>query len=314
MRKLIEDIFFFGAIIYMVKWIYEPSGTYEPVIALFLAAPAVIERVFGKAKFSENDSEEKHPLNIITPAITLTQSTSKATNELPRYTWTSASSFFAERFSSAFPGIRKTVWFEGQDAVERISQLLRPPLTFKTTDNSEISPIWWFGRGNLQVQDFRLLDIRTVLINCDEHKISKLAAVYSTSYKRLYVYVETEPMQPTGLYPKSTEYLTLAESEHNIYAEEYALVDGKQKISRAEYDDGHAFISGKLTEIYKQSELRVRHLTPYNFLICAHNSPINNSDFDQDLEMLLDKTLQDASNFQQLEEKIKNLPHRGENQ
>lgn len=314
MRRWIEGALLLGGIYYILKWAYDPEGPYEPIIALFAIAIAVLDFLFGKKNPNENYSEDQSTLLNIVHAETPAPKIPAVAIELPRYTWTSSSSFFAERFSSSFPGIRKTTWFEGQEAVERITQLLRPHLTFKTTKDSEVSPIWWFGRGNLQIQNFKLLDIRTVLINCDEHKISRLAAVYSTSYKRLYVYVETEPMQPTGLYPKTIEYLALAESEHSVYAEEYALVDGKHKINRAEYDDGHAIINGKLTEIYKQSELRVRHLTPYNFLICAHNSSINNSDFDHDLKILLDEILQDASKFQQLEEKIKNLPNRREDQ
>lgn len=227
---------------------------------------------------------------------------------MPTYTWASTSAFFAERFGSAFPGIRTTTWFNGQEAVERLALLLKHPRTFKNKDRGETSPIWWFGRGNLQIETFRQLDLLTVLINWDEYKVSRIAAVYSTSYRRLWVYVETEPMAPTGLYPNTPRYLEEAKKEGRIYAEEYAIFNDQYKITRAEYDDGHASIGGKITEISGKSELRIRHLTPYNFVICPHDSPINNMNFDQDLERLLDQTLLNPSSFEKLAKCVENLP------
>lgn len=73
--------------------------------------------------------------------------------------------------------------------------------------------------------------------------------------------------------------------------EEYGLVSGKTFITRAEYDDGAAVIDGRLTQVCDRSELRVRYTTPYNFLIAANGSPINNSRFDKVLVDLLNKAL-----------------------
>lgn len=53
------------------------------------------------------------------------------------------------------------------------------------------------------------------------------------------------------------------------YTEEYGLI-GKKIISRQEHDDGAAIINGKIVDA-SNSELRLRHLTPYNFIIAASN-------------------------------------------
>ena len=229
-------------------------------------------------------------------------------DSLPPYTWTSTSAFFYERFGGAFPGIRSTTWFNGQEAVERLALLLKSPLTFKNSDFGETSPIWWFGRGNLQIEEFRQVDARTVIINFDEYRISRMAAVYSTSYRRLWVYVETEPMSPIGLYPNTQRNLEQASVKGEPYAEEYAIFASQHKITRAEYDDGSAKIGGKIVSTIGDSELRVRHLTPYNFVICSHDSPINNMQFDDDLRQFLDQALVDPSIFQKYADLISRLP------
>lgn len=311
MRRLIEGVLLFVCLIWAVKWALNPAGPYEPFIVLAGIAIAGIDFLFRR-------STKAPPLNVVPteqlestehqPAVELVATTP----ELPPYLWSSAAEFFAERFGSAFPGVRETTWFNGQEAVERLAHLLKPPLTYKTSDNGERHPIWWFGRGNLQIHFFKQLDGKTVLINCEEYKISRIAAVYSSSYKRLWAYVETEPMLATGLYPNTPQYLAKAQQEGKIYTEEYAIYAGKYKITRAEYDDGHAVISGKLTETSRDCKLRVRQLTPYNFVICPHDSPINSVHFDQEHESLLDDALKDPNGFQVLEARVRELPLRGD--
>ena len=62
-------------------------------------------------------------------------------------------------------------------------------------------------------------------------------------------------------------------------------------VTRAEHDDGAAYIDGQLVDIRQRNELRVRFLTPYNFIIAAHDSPINNQDFDARIVELLNALL-----------------------
>ena len=62
-------------------------------------------------------------------------------------------------------------------------------------------------------------------------------------------------------------------------------------IKRAEYDDGAAMIDGKPTDT-RGAKLRVRYITPYNFVICGHRHVLNNEpDVDMQTTKLLDEIL-----------------------
>jgi hypothetical protein len=50
-------------------------------------------------------------------------------------------------------------------------------------------------------------------------------------------------------------------------------------------------IDGKLIDISGRAQLRVRYTTPYNFVVAANGSPINNSRFDKRLVELMDAAL-----------------------
>lgn len=307
MRRKIEGVVLLGSALLAFKWIMDPSGPYEPFLAFIGAAWASLDFFFGKREDAPSNAPSRFEDVPAQSNSTLT-TTKPGTPALPPFTWNSTSDFFADRFANAFPGLRTITWFNGQEAVDRLALLLQSPLTFKSKDYGETSPIWWFGRGNLQVEKFQRIDARTVLINFDEYKVSRLAAIYSTSYRRLWVYVETESMAPTGLYPKTPQNLEAARAKSGTYAEEYAIFDGQHKVTRAEYDDGHANIGGKITPIAGNSELRVRQLRPYNFVLCSHDSPINNINFDSELEAFLDEMLLNPSVFDKYSNLISKLP------
>ena len=59
-----------------------------------------------------------------------------------------------------------------------------------------------------------------------------------------------------------------------------------------EYDDDAAVIDGKVVDLEHKAKLRNRYLTPYNFIICAHFNPINNSKYDSYMRQLLDGILE----------------------
>jgi hypothetical protein len=307
MRKVIKLIALAVAVALAIKWSFNPAGPYEPFLALITTSLVLWDFLSP----NKGDVEPLPRLHQVAPKdvdVVPTAILKSNPSALPRYTWNSTSDFFQERFSSAFPGIRKTSWFSGQEGLERVLTLLKPPLTFKTVDSGEVNPIWWFGRGNLQITNCKQVDVRTLVINVDEYKVSRVAAIYSSSYRRIWVYLETEALLPTGLYAHSQSSLEIAKAKGETYAEEYGIYKGMHKVTRAEYDDGHAMVNGKIEHISGECELRVRHLTPYNLVICAHESPINNSEFDQTLEQLLDSVLRDPASFGALEENISRLP------
>lgn len=296
-----------GSTLLALKWIMDPSGPYEPFLAFIGAAWASLDFFFGKREGTPSNASDRLE-DLPAESNTTINTTKPGARTRPLFTWNSTSDFFADRFANAFPGLRSIAWFNGQEAVDRLALLLQSPLTFKSKDYGETSPIWWFGRGNLQVEKFKRIDARTVLINYDEYKVSRLAAIYSSSYRRLWVYVETEPMAPTGLYPNIPQHIEAARANCETYSEEYAIFDGQHKVTRAEYDDGHANIGGKITSIAGNSELRVRQLRPYNFVLCSHDSPINNINFDSELEAFLDEMLLNPSIFEKYSNLISKLP------
>lgn len=58
-------------------------------------------------------------------------------------------------------------------------------------------------------------------------------------------------------------------------------------ITRAEYDDGAAIINGKVVDIERKAKVRIRYLTPYNFIICAKWNPLNQTKLDGRVEGIL---------------------------
>lgn len=58
-------------------------------------------------------------------------------------------------------------------------------------------------------------------------------------------------------------------------------------ITGAEYDDGAAVIDGKVIDIGHQARIRIRYLTPYNFIICAKWNPLNETKHDSKVQEIL---------------------------
>jgi len=221
----------------------------------------------------------------------------------------SSATLFDYRFGLAFPGLRETKWFEGEEAVRRLSKLLETPLEFENSRNGLSAPIWWWRNGNLGISKFKILSKNEVLINVKELKIKKIAAVYSQTYYRTFVYVETEPMNVIGIYKDHNEAWKKNMIEYVGYAsEEYGLFKGKNKVTRDEYDDNAAVINKKLVELGNDVELRVRYVSPYNFIIAPHASPINNHNFDTDLSNHLGLMLEEKATIEELIVKVKALP------
>lgn len=218
-----------------------------------------------------------------------------------------SAAFFAQRFAEAFPGVRQIKWYDHAEAVKRLKVLLRDPLVFKN-DHGYTTPIWWWRDGNLQIPSFRILSKNTVLLDTKELQIKRIAAVPSSDYYRAFVYIEAAPMKPCGLYEWDEEKIQKWVSDHGYAWEEYGLYKGKHHVNRAEYDDNAAIISGKLVKLDGDVELRERYITPYNFVIASHLSPINNMIFDSKLCDLLDGMLAGDTDIIELKEEVRRLP------
>ena len=216
----------------------------------------------------------------------------------------SSSEFFARRFARAFPGVRKIQWYDDKAAIRtRLQRLMEAPLTFKNA-----TPIWWWRDGNLHVESFTLQPNGLYLMGVVELDIRRIAAAPGRAYWQHFVYVETGGLPPSGAYKPNPEGSKSTFDTFGYDYEEYGLVDGQHVVTRGEYDDGGAEIDGELQDIHRRAELRVRHLTPYNFLISANDSPINNPAFDQTLEEGLNRILQTGNGLEELAAEIWRLP------
>ncbi|BDA66249.1 hypothetical protein CAL7716_004150 [Calothrix sp. PCC 7716] len=216
--------------------------------------------------------------------------------------------FFARRFAKAFPGIRGIKLFNSSsESQQRIATLLATPIIF-----NNYCPIWWWrGFQNMHIDYFESLDDDTFLLGkTDEIRINRIAAFNSGIDYQCFVYVEAKAMQATGLYSYRTrEFITDTQQKMGFCREEFGIYDNQHLITRYEYDDGYCIINNKLTDMERnKTKLRVRYLTPYNFIIAPHDSPINNYNFDVTFEKIMNEMLQGRSSIETLTEAILKLP------
>lgn len=190
---------------------------------------------------------------------------------------------FAERFGDAFPGVRGIKWFDDQDSIrQRLERLFADPLEY-----DDGTPIWWTrGPSNLQITSYAE-EGDHILLNGDEMKVARVAAVNQASYKYDFVYFELAPLAPIGIYPNTAERIQEVEKGTDYfpyYWEEYGLVDGKHLVTRAEADDGSAVIDGKLQSLRGRLDIRGRYVTPYNFIVAAAGAPLMSTKYDRQLQ------------------------------
>lgn len=214
---------------------------------------------------------------------------------------------FSDRFSLAFPGLRGVAWFDDSNIIaKRLKVLLRQPLCFE----GEHVAWWWRGPSKLQIESFDHLEGSHFLMNVEEINIRRIAAVGPDSYYQKFVYVETDPDEPTGLYPNQSAVISRLVEDRGYANEEYGLVDDKFPVSREEYDDGATIVDDDPIDISSRCKLRVRHITPYNFVIAPNQSPINNHQFDERLYEYLNSMLRGDDVFDEMCQAISCLPRK----
>jgi predicted nucleotide-binding protein len=221
--------------------------------------------------------------------------------------------FHEDRFCKAFPGVRGvSKMLDAKVAVERLRILLRRPLEWLSKQHEGVrdAPIWWWrGFQNNPIKMFDMIRDNLVLRDEDELQIQSVVAVNAGAYWQSFVYVEASATEPSGVYEYEANYIDNRFSAEGPVHEEYGEWRGR-KITRAEYDDGAAVIDG-VPQRTADAELRVRYLTPYNFLIAAQDSPINNKAFDLRSEQLMNGILRRTVSIEELVSAILKLPKRG---
>ncbi|MBS5525226.1 MAG: hypothetical protein KHX48_06485 [Alistipes sp.] len=213
--------------------------------------------------------------------------------------------FFSQRLAYAFPGVRNVKWFtKTKDIKFHLSRLLHTPLKFITNEGrSQFTPIWWFRSGSsVAINNFRHISGRLFLVENEEWLISKIAVFQDSSvYYKEYLYVEIEAQNPTSLGQVSTDNLQLGATE------EYGILNWKHlfniKMTRHEYDDGEG--CKRWGTIFNgQTQLRIRYLTKYNFLICANGSSYNCNEFDLMSRYYMDGLLDGTISFEEFHESL----------
>lgn len=236
-----------------------------------------------------NQSNEEEQSKFDTKEI---QSNLENTNKSESVVTKAATVFFYERICDSFPGVETLKWFEDPyEAIERLSLLLAPPVSFENSKGHGTScqPMWWFrGLSALHIEQFKRIDGTHCLIGHYLYNIKRIAVIRIGSYYQNFVYIETNPDKPTGLYKRPIkEYST--DENSNILREEYGLFNNFP-ISRQEYDDGVSEINGQIVKTH-DAELQVRYLSAYNFIISSQFSPYNSNDFCRKSEGYFNKLL-----------------------
>ncbi len=227
---------------------------------------------------------------------------------------TESDQLFAGRLAEAFPGARGlTVIPDPTAAIERLLVVLRHPLRQWHWDADKTRrpsyPFWWF-RGSLclHIPTCRRLDDTHCLLDTKELKIRRVAA-FRRSYTSMwdFLYVESDPDHPTGLYDYGADPSgAWASCSMGFYFEEYAIWNG-MPISRDDYDDGATLVDGHPTRV-SSAELRLRYLTSYNFLVCANRHVINEPAHDTAISALLDGILNRTRTLEELASFVDSLP------
>ena len=217
--------------------------------------------------------------------------------------------FFSERMRKAFPGVDGLYWITSSvEAVDRLGILLQAPLEFECPEHlrnipariSQIrtDPVWWWrGYRTLQITRFQDLGNGMCLMDYHQLDIKRIAAYRNHSNYREFVYVETKAEPPTGIYVYGPEDIPRMAEKLGFAAEEYGVF-GETLISRAELDDGAAVVNGKVINA-PDAQLRIRYLTPYNFIIAAADSPINNKDYDLIVKDCLDRIIRGSHTIEE---------------
>jgi hypothetical protein len=215
-----------------------------------------------------------------------------------------STTFFSYRIAKAFPGIRGLRWFNNpKEAIDRLQVLLRYPLSRK--DLGE--PIWFYrGSSCLDINRFERISDEKCLIGYEECLIDRIFVYRSDSYKRSFVYVELKPEEPIGVYQYEENQIENSAKYHGYYNEEYGTFKG-YPVTREEFDDGSAFIDGKLVEFNGEADLRLRYLTKYNFIICAKFHPFNSNEGDRVSKKYLDDMLKGLVNLDDFIEEVERL-------
>lgn len=227
--------------------------------------------------------------------------------QLPSLDGEHSTVFFAKRFAAAFPGVRGIRWFDDLDDIrQRLKVLLEQPLEFENR-----TPLWWTrGGANLHISSASMSG-DVLMVNDNEMRIRRVAAISPASYKYSFVLLDVAPLPPIGIYEHTEGRIAeIAENQGPFpyYWEEYGIVDGEHLITRGELDDGSAVIEGKLQSVTGRVSYRGRYVTDYNCIICGGGAPIMDRSYDERLAHHLNAMLRGEDRLEEMAKEVVHLP------
>lgn len=91
-----------------------------------------------------------------------------------------------------------------KECVDRLEISLRNLLN-KNKENMT-DPIWWLrGNSSNEISSFERLDSVIFLMDEKQLNVKKMVVYSSSTYYKKFVYVETNPEEPTGLYEEMAQ-------------------------------------------------------------------------------------------------------------
>lgn len=184
-------------------------------------------------------------------------------------------------------------------------------------DKADTDPVWLFRAGDSEdIQSFHTMGNKKVIMNIDELLIRRMVVFRDNGrYYGQYVYIEVEADRPCGCYKHNEKVVKQIVEQRGYYDEEFAVFKPKwnlpeRKITRQEYDDGSVMVNGKLESLNGRAQLRLRYLTPYNFILAAKFSPFNSNEFDRTSEEYFKGMLNGTNTNEQFNEYMMSFPKR----
>ena len=281
-------------------------------VDLFLSYEEGLRKIIRTIRSVEERNSEEQPPSIreLAPAgeLEVTENGKEFTTYSNHESRLAANLFFQRAFERSFPGVRGLKTFEDRRQISLRLQRLLEKNRVSFSDESWVEPIWYWRDGNSPIDRFKEIGDGIFLLNSYELPVRRLVAANFGAYYSYFVYLESDPLPPTGLYQYTAGELEQRRADGKRAREEYAVFRGSSLITREEYDDGAALLSGELVDTVGEAELRVRYLDSYNLVIASVGSPVNNKSFDLELEQLMNAILVGKATVEDLAERIRRLP------
>lgn len=206
----------------------------------------------------------------------------------------------AQRLSEAFPGQRGLAWYTDPKLItQRLSIVLQDPTLFDPEDvphDMVSDPIWWYrGYSSMYITKFKKIGSTKALMDFDELNFDKIAVNIDDHYYKSFIYVELKGDKSAGVSGITDEQIEEIIQRRGYASEEVGFFR-KNYIKRQEYEDRAIIKKGKIIKA-PDSELRVRYLSRYNFLIAAKQSPYNSTKFENESRDIFDGILRGEKSF-----------------